>query len=1114
MIAESRTAELLCCIQPNGHSEVLRQSVSDYVSGLVQKSLDCKVYPFGSVPLRTYLPDGDIDLTAFSNHQELRDSWNLDVQSILEQEVQRKDAEFTVSNVQCIYAEVKIVKCVVEGIVVDISFNQLGGVCALCFLEEVDRLIQKDHLFKRSIILVKAWCFYESRVLGAHHALLSTYALEILVLYIFNVFHSTLRGPLEVLLTFLDYFSKFDWEHYCVSLWGPVPLSSLPDLTAETPFKDGKPMLLSKAFLEKCSALYDVFPKGSDTQTRSFSCKFLNIIDPLRNNNNLGRSVSQANFYRIKSAFQLGARQLAKVFDVADEDFPKCLDDFFANTWERHQNGHRPDAANSSFPPYVKFVYNTRKCDILGGKGVEYPLKLPEVENFSFSPAERITSKGEEASSHISYAGSRVKDSSTVGSEYASDGEVIQQLLEEPSKVKSQEYYNNPSVTWDNDRNTKVGSVGGVSGVLVSGDSAESQDEVFHEQNNCNYITGTVPFFHICKTDGRLFSSHASVSDTSPAPSIVRDVVISDDTDTKTTADFLTPEPDSILYASSIPVLSVVSSSSSMLVLPFIPDSSAFTEPDGDIDANAKGFLHASAELKSIDDVQSSEGLASSDDAQLFSSSGLDPDGLCSRAAPSKHQKIRGYKKLQCSDQSDQALQIANSGPFHSNTGQATGSDVQFIDINGTKRDDKLNGNIIMHTEVQQCSKTTETDQTMQSSRWELYDANRRTRKKGNRYKGSEVLQRTANLRKPGIYVPSQGMGTAGSVTQQLYSLLDAPQPGLFGTPMIKASPIQEGGNYITHPMMHVHNPFGSPFPLSSYGPQVQNELKLFMDGLSRENTPYMHNNFQQTSESTSAALSERFASLSAEESLLEQQQDFLKSDLANHLRNLEFGRLCQDPVLQAFAQPPYMQYGGQNSCMWNIPAYMAPHSPDQLNYSLKAAISGMLSPHDIGSIPIVFPGPHISEIRQLHRHEPDIDTAIPVRDGMYADLKSLGPQEALYDQGSKQKHPLTSTGYSPVAPAFVPLPLLHDPYHVPAANPVFLSEQNATSSLSGHSRETALQFGSLGPIEISGLPCSNLDNKLYWSLTGSTNSNPFSSSLKASSSRRAYPNGKVTEES
>ena len=45
---------------------------------------------------------------------------------------------------------------------------------------------------------VKAWCYYESRLLGAHHGLISTYALETLVLYVFNKYHETIDSPLSV----------------------------------------------------------------------------------------------------------------------------------------------------------------------------------------------------------------------------------------------------------------------------------------------------------------------------------------------------------------------------------------------------------------------------------------------------------------------------------------------------------------------------------------------------------------------------------------------------------------------------------------------------------------------------------------------------------------------------------------------------------------------------------------------------------------------------------------------------------------------------------------------------------------------------------------------------
>lgn len=35
---------------------------------------------------------------------------------------------------------------------------------------------------------------------------------------------------LQVLYMFLDFFSKFDWEKYCLSLQGPVSLAKLPAL--------------------------------------------------------------------------------------------------------------------------------------------------------------------------------------------------------------------------------------------------------------------------------------------------------------------------------------------------------------------------------------------------------------------------------------------------------------------------------------------------------------------------------------------------------------------------------------------------------------------------------------------------------------------------------------------------------------------------------------------------------------------------------------------------------------------------------------------------------------------------------------------------------------------
>ncbi|KAL2634776.1 hypothetical protein R1flu_006255 [Riccia fluitans] len=328
--AELRTAEIVEKIQPTRASEERRKAVAEFVRNLICKCFpcsSCKVFTFGSVPLLTYLPDGDIDLTIVSQDPSLKDTWANVVRSTLERTERNQDAEFKVREVQYIHAEVKLIKCVVEDIIVDISFNQLGGLCTLCFLDEVDLLIGQNHFFKRSIILVKAWCYYESTLLGAHHGLISTYALETLVLYIFHVFHNSIRGPLEVLLRFLEFFSKFDWHRYCVSLWGPVPIAALPDIAAESPRKDGGDLLLSQAFLKACCEVYAVFPAGQDNQQRTFNAKYLNVVDPLRPGNNLGRSVNQTNYNRIVGTFGKSAEKLLRILHDSSKDIVEQLED-------------------------------------------------------------------------------------------------------------------------------------------------------------------------------------------------------------------------------------------------------------------------------------------------------------------------------------------------------------------------------------------------------------------------------------------------------------------------------------------------------------------------------------------------------------------------------------------------------------------------------------------------------------------------------------------------------------------------------------------------------------------------------------------------------------------
>lgn len=339
-VAEEAGEQVLNYVHPTLDSEERRTMVVDYVQHLVKTRLNCEVVLYGSVPLKTYLPDGDIDLTVVRTGKA-EESLAREVLTLLQGEEQDENSEYDVKDTQFIDAEVKLVKCIVRGTVIDISFNQLGGLSTLCFLEQVDRRVGRNHLFKRSIILVKTWCYYESRILGAHYGLISTYALETLILYIFQHFHSSMDSPLAVLYRFLDYYSRFDWENYCISLKGPVYKCSLPDIVVKIPEKGWQDLLLKEDFLEKSLEMYSISPRGLESCQKIFQTKHLNIIDPLKDYNNLGRSVNRGNFYRIKSALKYGARKLGQILLQPKDKVADEICKFFSNTCERYENDYR-----------------------------------------------------------------------------------------------------------------------------------------------------------------------------------------------------------------------------------------------------------------------------------------------------------------------------------------------------------------------------------------------------------------------------------------------------------------------------------------------------------------------------------------------------------------------------------------------------------------------------------------------------------------------------------------------------------------------------------------------------------------------------------------------------
>ena len=309
---ETLTNELVASLRPTEMSEIRRRAVFEHIKQLAQECFGTAhtlVSAYGSVPLRAYLPDGDIDVCLLGDHRVIdKAQWTTKFRKHIEKAEAEADPphEFAVSEVSVINAEVRLMKCIVDGMMVDVSANQFGGLASLGFLEEMNAFIGRDDLFVRSIILVKAWGFYEGRILGAHHALISTYALETLVLYIINKYHADLTCPLSVLHKLLSVFAEFDWEGYALTIHGPVAIEGI----ATPPDECLEGGLITEEFMRTMLSTYSCEFMRAAASSAPVTVKYMNIIDPLLPNNNLGRSVSCGNYRRVRAALKLGAQRL------------------------------------------------------------------------------------------------------------------------------------------------------------------------------------------------------------------------------------------------------------------------------------------------------------------------------------------------------------------------------------------------------------------------------------------------------------------------------------------------------------------------------------------------------------------------------------------------------------------------------------------------------------------------------------------------------------------------------------------------------------------------------------------------------------------------------------
>lgn len=308
------------------------------VEKLLSSILDDSVIitTFGSGPLKTYLPESDIDITILFTNYFLK-SEKLDTPSWigtkelnkLKETLEINAEEYRLEDVTIINAAVKLIKLYCNGIQIDISFNQIGGICTFSYLEAVDQLVGKDHLFKKAILLIKAWCMYEGRILGSNIGCISSYTLEVLMVHLLIRWRDLIQSPLDLFFKFFE----TNWWDNAVTIFGlsdidearsyPVLLEKVDDFVEDD---DSKSKLildhygLVQMHQERLRKLWDKYNVTLPSEALISLDHHLNIVDPIYPCNNLGKCISNFNSKRIQRIIIKQRQQLID-FTRVKEDY-------------------------------------------------------------------------------------------------------------------------------------------------------------------------------------------------------------------------------------------------------------------------------------------------------------------------------------------------------------------------------------------------------------------------------------------------------------------------------------------------------------------------------------------------------------------------------------------------------------------------------------------------------------------------------------------------------------------------------------------------------------------------------------------------------------------------
>ena len=401
---------------PNSDLENERNINFSIVKGIIIDILNKKfpyyntyILPYGSFPMKSYLKNADIDITIFlQSKQEQNIITEIPVELIsnmiilIKDEFERynKESAFVLfSEIKLIMADVRLLKCKIKNISLDISVNNFSGIYKVVLIDYIENQFKNEfnrlnlftdnsfsenkiQIFRRTLILIKAWCLFEGNLMGSNIGLMASYALEILVIYVFNLHYDNIYNEFDGFEKFFEIMDKFDWEKSIISLFGifssvdyqkklinynngvthynnkkgnknnninnninepfwylvykkgkengignNIYTMNRIDIKKDEDENDIEPLLKLNEMKRLISpinkSMGEIYLKreGRIINTTNFD-KLINILDPLNNHNNLGKSISFHSKSKMKKIISYMNKQFKYIHEIRKKGNP------------------------------------------------------------------------------------------------------------------------------------------------------------------------------------------------------------------------------------------------------------------------------------------------------------------------------------------------------------------------------------------------------------------------------------------------------------------------------------------------------------------------------------------------------------------------------------------------------------------------------------------------------------------------------------------------------------------------------------------------------------------------------------------------------------------------